>query len=163
FSTLGIAPVLGRVFTANEEDTRQPVAVISHALWTNRFHRDAHVIGRSLVLDRDSYTVVGVMPREFEFPAGFGRLDQTQLWVPLSLTADELSDQHSGFWGYHMVARLKEGVTLQGAAQDADRVARQTMRDFPASMSALHIDGDARPLRETVVADVRPVLRTLFL
>jgi predicted permease len=61
-----------------------------------------------------------------------------------------------------MIARLKDGVTLPQAAQDADRVARQIMRDFPASMSAIHIQGDVRLLRETVVADVRPVLRTLF-
>jgi putative ABC transport system permease protein len=62
-----------------------------------------------------------------------------------------------------MVGRLKEGVTLPQAAQDVDRVARQIMRNFPVSMSALHIRGDAKPLREDVVADVRPVLRTLFL
>src|SRR5207253_8398750 len=86
-----------------------------------------------------------------------------QLWVPLSLSPDELSDQHSGFWGYHMIARLKDGVSLSQAAQDADRVAHQIMRDFPASMSAIQIQGDVRPLRETVVADVRPVLQMLFL
>lgn len=83
--------------------------------------------------------------------------------VPLSLTPDELSEQHSGFWGYHMIARRKDGVTLAQAAQEADGVARQIMRDFPASMSAIHIQGDVRLLRETIVADVRPVLRTPFL
>jgi predicted permease len=163
FPTLGVAAILGRVFTAQEEGALLPVAVISYALWTNRFHRDPGVIGSSIVLDRKPYSVIGVMPRGFEFPLGFGRLDQTQLWVPLSLTADELSDQYSGFWGYHMVGRLRDEVTLRQAAQDADRVARQIMRDFPASMSAIHIEGDVRPLRETVVAEVRPVLRTLFL
>lgn len=162
FPTLGVAPILGRVFTAQEDDARQSVAVISYALWTNRFHRDPQVVGSSIVLDRKRYTVIGVMPRDFEFPLEAGRLYQPQVWVPLSLSADELSDQHSGFWGYHMIARLKNGVTLPQAAQDADRVARQTMRDFPASMSAIHIHGDVRLLRETVVAEVRPVLRTLF-
>jgi putative ABC transport system permease protein len=162
FPTLGVAPILGRVFTAQEDHARQSVAVISYALWTNRFHRDPQVIDTSIVLDRQPYTVIGVMPRDFEFPLGSGRLYQPQLWVPLSLSADELSDQHSGFWGYHMIARLKDGVTLLQGAQDADRVARQTMRDFPASMSAIHIQGDAQLLRETVVAEVRPVLRTLF-
>jgi len=162
FPTLGVQPILGRVFTLQEEDARQPVAVISYALWMNRFHRDPHVLGSSIVLDRKLYSVIGVMPRGFEFPLQFGRLYQAQVWVPLSLTPDELSDQHSGFWGYHMIARLKDGVTLPQAAQDADRVARQIMRDFPASMSAIRIQGDVRLLRETVVADVRPVLRTLF-
>lgn len=163
FPTLGVQPILGRIFTAQEEDTHQPVTVISYALWTNRYHRDSHVIGSSIVLDRRSYSVIGVMPRGFEFPLQFGRLFLSQLWVPLSLTPDELSDQHSGFWGYQMIARLKDGVALPQAAQDADRVARQIMSDFPASMSAIHIQGDVRPLREVVVADVRPVLQTLFL
>jgi predicted permease len=163
FPTLGIQPVLGRVFTSQEEDGRQLLAVISFALWTDRFHRDPHVLGSSIVLDRKPYSVIGVMPRDFEFPLQFGHLYQTQVWVPLSLTPDELSDQHSGFWGYRMVARLKDGVTLTQAAQDADRVARQMMSDFPVTMSAIHIQGDVMLLRETVVADVRPVLRTLFL
>jgi putative ABC transport system permease protein len=162
FATLGVQPALGRVFTAREEGARELLAVISYALWTNRYHRDPHVPGSSIVLDRKPYSVIGVMPRGFEFPLQFGRVFQAQLWVPLSLTPEELSEQHSGFWGYQMIARLKDGVTLPQAAQDADRVARQIMRDFPASMSAIHIQGDVRPLRETVVADVRPVLRTLF-
>lgn len=163
FATLGAQPVLGRVFTAQEEDTREAVAVISYALWTGRYHRDPHVLGTSIVLDRKPYSVIGVMPRGFEFPLQFGRLYQAQLWVPLSLSADELSDQHSGFWGYQMIARLKLGISLSQAAQDADRVAHLIMRDFPASMSAIHIQGDVRLLRESVVAEVRPVLRTLFL
>ena len=163
FSTLGVQPILGRVFTPEEEDARQPVAVISYALWTDRYHRDPRVLGISIVLDRKPYSVIGVMPRGFEFPLQLGSLDQAQLWVPLSLSPDELSDQHSGFWGYRMIARLKDGVSLPQAVQDADRVAHEIMRDFPASMSAIHIQGDARPLRESVVADVRPVLQTLFL
>ena len=163
FSTLGVQPILGRVFTPEEEDARQPVAVISYALWTDRYHRDPRVLGISIVLDRRPYSVIGVMPRGFEFPLQLGSLDQAQLWVPLSLSPDELSDQHSGFWGYRMIARLKDGVSLPQAVQDADRVAHEIMRDFPASMSAIHIQGDARPLRESVVADVRPVLQTLFL
>jgi predicted permease len=163
FPTLGVAPILGRVFTPQEEDTRQSVAVISYALWTNRYHRDPRVLGSTMILDRKPYSVIGVMPRDFEFPLQLGRLDQTQVWVPLSLTPDELSDQHSGFWGYHMIARLKDGVALPQGAQDADRVAHQVMRDFPASMSAIQLQGDVEQLRETLVADVRPVLRTLFL
>ena len=163
FPTLGVRPILGRVFTKQEEDGHQPLAVISYALWMNRYHRDPHVLESAIVLDRKAYTIIGVMPRSFEFPLEDGQLDQAQLWVPLSLTPDELSDQHAGFWGYRMVARLKDGVTLLQAAQDADRVARQIMRSFPASMSAIHIQGDVTLLREFAVGDVRPLLRTLFL
>jgi putative ABC transport system permease protein len=162
FSTLGVQPILGRVFTAQEEDGHQPLAVISYALWLNRYQRDPGVLGKSIVLDRRSYTIIGVMPRSFEFPLEGGHLDQAQLWVPMSLTPDELSEDHQGYWGYQMVARLKDGVTSPQAALDMDRVAQQVMRDFPASMSAIHVQGDATPLLEYAVSDVRPLLRTLF-
>jgi putative ABC transport system permease protein len=163
FPTLGAGPIFGRVFTQQEDDAHQPLAVISYALWTNRYQSDPHVLGSSIVLDRKTYLIIGVMPRSFEFPLTDGHLNQAQLWVPMSLTPDELSDQHAGFWGYHMVARLKDRVTFAQAAQDADRVAHQIMRGFPANMSAIHIQGDVTPLREYAVADVRPLLRTLFL
>ena len=162
FPTLGVQPLVGRVFTQQEEDAHQPLAVISYALWLNRFHRDPHVLGESIVLDRTAYSIIGVMPRSFAFPLQPGHLNQSQLWVPMSLTEDELSDQHAGFWGYHMIARLRDGVTLSQGANDADRVARQIMRNFPASMSAIRIRGDVIPLRENAVAEARPLLRTLF-
>ena len=162
FATLGVHPLLGRVFTQQEEDGHQPVAVISYALWLNRFHRDAHVLGNSIVLDRKAYSIIGVMPRNFEYPLVDGHLDQAQLWIPLNLSPEELSDSQAGAWRYQMVGRLKEGVSLSQAVQDVDRVAKQAMRDFAPSMSAIHIRGDIKPLREYAVAEVRPLLRTLF-
>jgi len=162
FPTLAISPFLGRFFTQEEEDAHQPVAVISYVLWLNRYQRDPHVLGSPIVLDRKPYTIIGVMSRGFEFPLQPGRLDQAELWVPMSLTAHELSDEAAGFWGYHMVARLKDGVPLSQAAQDADRVSKQIMRTFPPSMSALRIQGDVKSLRESLVADTRPLLRTLL-
>lgn len=163
FPTLGVSPMLGRVFTQQEEDGHQPLAVISYALWMNRYHQDPRVLGSPIALDRKVYSIIGVMPRSFEFPLEAGHLDQAQLWVPMSLTPDELSDQHMGFWGYQMIARLKDGVTPAQAAQDAGRVSQQIMRTFPASMAAIHIKGDVALLSEFDIADVRPLLRTLFL
>jgi predicted permease len=160
--TLGIAPIVGRVFTQQEDEAHAPVAVISYALWLNRFHRDPHVAGATITLDRRNYTIVGVMPRSFEFPLLPGRVGQAQLWVPMSFTADELSPS-AGSWGTHLVARLKDGTTVQEAARDANRIAQQVMRDFPPELTAIHIRGDVLPLRESIVAGVRPLLRTLFL
>jgi len=162
FSALGVAPMLGRVFTQQEDEGHQPLAVISYALWLNRYHRDPRVLEQSVVLDRKAYSIVGVMPRSFEFPLVPGRLNQAQVWVPLSLTPDELSDKNVGAWAYRMVARLKDGVTQRQAAEDANRVAQQIMRDFPASMAAIRIRGDALSLREQAVAATRPLLRALF-
>jgi len=163
FTTLGVRPMLGRVFSEKEDDDHQPLAVISYALWSNRYHRDRNVMGKPIVLDRKVYSIIGVMPRDFQFPLETGRLDQAQLWVPMSLTADELSEEHAGAWFYQMVARLKDGVSPRQGAQDAARVARLIARDLPAAQSAIPIRGDVIPLRELQVEDVRPVLRTLFL
>ena len=69
----------------------------------------------------------------------------------------------SGARGTCLVGRLKDDVTVQEAAQDADRVAQQAMREFPPDLSSIHIRGDVLPLRESLVAGVRPLLRTLFL
>src|SRR5580700_8234119 len=163
FPTLGVSPILGRTFTQKEEDGHEPVAVISYGLWLNRYHRDPHVVGNSITLDRQAYSIIGVMPRGFDFPPADGYLDQAQLWVPMSLTADELSDEHAGFWGYDIIARLRDGVTFSQATRDADRVAQQIMRSLPVAQSRIHIRGDVTPLLEYEVSEVRPLLRTLFL
>src|SRR5579871_4051733 len=123
------------------DDGHVPLAVISYALWINRYHRDVDVLGKTIVLDRKAYTIIGVMPRSFEFPLEDGHLDQAQLWVPMSLTPEELSDEHAGFFGYQLVARLKNGVALGQAGKDAERVAQQIRRSFPPSLSAIHIRG----------------------
>ncbi|MGC2399921.1 MAG: ABC transporter permease [Acidobacteriaceae bacterium] len=162
FPTLDVPPLLGRVFTRQEEDSRAPVAVISYGMWTHRYHRDPHILGSSIELNRSGYTVIGVMPRDFEFPVQAGRLDQAQLWVPLSLTPQELSGQSAGVWGFQMVGRLKPGVSVQQAGQDVGRVAEQIMRDFPANLSKIHIRGDVRLLTDEVVGDTRPLLWALF-
>ncbi|MGO9435553.1 MAG: ABC transporter permease [Terracidiphilus sp.] len=163
FPTLGVEPLLGRVFTPQEDSAHAPVAVLSYALWTNRYHRDPNVLGGTIELNRKIYSIIGVMPRGFEFPIDIGLLDHTELWVPMSLTPDELSESAAGFWGYRIVARLKDGVTVSAAQQDAGRVAAQAMREFPPTMTSIRIRGDARLLHEDLVGKTRPLLRTLFI
>lgn len=163
FPTLGVQPVLGRTFTRQEEDAHQLLAVISDGMWLNRFHRDPRVIGDSITLDGKAYTIIGVMGRDFDFPIGQGSLHPTELWVPLSLTAGELSDEQEGVWGFHLIARLKPGVSMRQGAEDAERVSRLVMQGFPARMSQIRIRGDVRGLREFYVEDARPLLRGLFL
>ena len=158
FPTLGVEPVAGRVFTQKEEDDHLPVAVISYSLWRTRYHLAPDVVGTLIQLDRKAYTIIGVMPHSFDFPLENGRLEHTQVWVPMSFTNDELSEESAGFWGYNIVARLKDGVTTAQAAHDADRVAQQIMRNLPPSQSAIHLRGDVIPLLEYDVAEVRPLL-----
>ncbi len=162
FPTLGAQPILGRVFSPQEENTHATVVVLTYALWTSRYHRDPNVLGQTIQLNRQIYTIIGVMPRGFEFPLQRGHLDQIQLWVPLSLTPEELSEPNAGIFSYQMIARLNPGVTVQQAAQDTARVARVIMQNYPATMSRIHIRGDVKLLSEAVTGEARPLLRVLF-
>ena len=87
FPILKIDPLLGRTFTQQEDDDSSPVTVISYSLWTERFHSDTNVLGAKIDLDRRPYTIIGVMPRSFEFPLDAGRLSHRDLWVPMSFTS----------------------------------------------------------------------------
>jgi predicted permease len=163
FPALGVAPLLGRVFTQEEDDQHQQVAVLSFGAWQSRFHADADILGRKILLDRKPYVVVGVMPSGFEFPLLPGHLNRSELWVPMSFDAAELSLNSAANWSYSMVGRLKPGVTPAQALSDATRVANETMRNYPAFMAGFSIRPVVRPLQEETVEAARPLLRTLFL
>ena len=127
FPALGVAPLLGRVFTEQEDEQKQQVAVLSYATWQSRFHGDRNIVGQKILLDRKPYVVVGVMPRNFEFPLVPGHLNQSELWVPMSFTEQELAPSSSANWSYQIVGRLKPGVTAsagrerRGAGRGGDR------------------------------------------
>jgi putative ABC transport system permease protein len=163
FQALEVAPLLGRVFTAEEDEHSQQVIVLSYALWVNRFHADPSVLGTSVQLDRKPYVVIGVMPRDFEFPLIAGQLTRAQFWVPMSFTPTELLPQSAANWSYQMIGRLKPGISAQQAQADAGRVAQEIMRNYPPMIASLHISAMVRPLQEETIEDARPLLRTLFL
>ena len=163
FPTLQVAPLMGRVFNQQEDDQREPVTVVSYAMWQNRLHGDPHVMGTKILLDRKPYVIIGVMPRSFEFPLAPGHLNSAELWVPMSLTAQETSPAGSGNWGFAMVGRLKPGITPAQAQQDAERVAQETMRSYPAFMASLHITASVRSLHEETIFQARHLIRILFL
>jgi putative ABC transport system permease protein len=161
FPTLGVSPLMGRVFTEQEDENSQQVAVLSYQTWHSRFHGDAHVLGQKILLDRKPYEIIGVMPREFEFPLVPGQLNRSELWVPMSFTQAELI-QGAGAWAYYLVGRLKPGVTPAQAQQDAVGAAQEIMRNFPPALSARHIHPRVQSLDEVTVAGARPLARTLF-
>lgn len=162
FATLGVSPLMGRVFTKNEDEHSQPVAVLSYSTWRSRFHGDRGILGRKLLLDRKPYLVIGVMPRSFEFPLVPGHLNRVELWVPMSFTQDELT-RGASHWGYQMVARLKPGATTAQAQADANRVAREIMRSYPARMASLRISALVKPLQSDTVEQAKPMVQVLFL
>jgi putative ABC transport system permease protein len=161
FRTVGIAPLMGRTFTQQEDDQSQQVIVLSYSLWQSRFHGDPHVLGSKVLIDRKPYAVIGVMPRNFEFPLLPGHLNRSELWVPLSFTQQDFTTGAAS-WNYQMVGRLKPGITPMQAQSDAERVAQEIMRNYPAFMTSLHISPLVRPLHDEAVAQARPLVRTLF-
>jgi predicted permease len=162
FAALGVSPVLGRTFTQQEDEEGQQLAVLSYGMWRSRFHGDANVLGSKIFLYRKPYTVIGVMPRDFEFPLNPGNVNQSELWLPLSLQPEEFAAGRAASWNSRMVGRLKSGITAEQAQRDADRVAQETMRDYPAYMRSLRIHAVATPLHEDTVGQARPLLRTLL-
>jgi len=162
FTALQVQPLLGRTFTREEDEQNQQLVVLSYATWQSRFHGNPQILGTKILLDRKPYMVIGVMPRNFEFPLNAGHLNRCELWVPMSLTPVELT-QGAASWNYGMVGRLKRGVTAMQAQSDAERVARQIMLAYPPFMKSLHISALVRPLQEETIEHTRPIIRTLFL
>src|SRR5258705_6307036 len=162
FAALGVPPLLGRTFTQREDDEHQQVTVLSYGMWRSRFHGDANVLGSTIFLYRKPYTVIGVMPRDFEFPLNPGHVNQSELWLPLSLQPEEFTASSASSWNSRMVGRLKPGITAEQAQSDAEQVARETMRDYPAHMRSLRIHAVVMPLHEDTVGQTRPLVRTLL-
>ena len=160
FPLLGIEPLLGRVFTQHEDDTASAVTVISYALWREHFHSHADVLGTTIDLDRRPYTIIGVMPRSFEFPLDAGRLSHRDLWVPMSFTPVEKKSEGNNF-DYSAIARLKPGVTVAQAQHDVDRIVKEIQTQYGAG-SGLKLHAYFIPLREEVVHNARPLLDILL-
>ena len=161
FQALAVQPLMGRWFTPEEDEQKQAVVVLSYGAWHNRMNADPGILGRKILLTRRPYTVVGVMPQEFEFPLLPGHLSRSEIWVPLRLSDYELTTL-GGVWQFFMVGRLKAGVTPAQAAADASVVAEQTVREHAAAMGPYKMHPVVRSLQEETVESARPLLRTLF-
>lgn len=148
---LGVAPALGRTFRPEEEGPAQSIAVLSHGLWQRRFGSDARVLGKTITVNNESYTVVGVMPPGSSFPNR-----KAELWLPWPV--DRAPAQRGRFLS--TVVRLKPGVTLADARAEMKALAAQLERerpDFNAKWSA-----NVVPLDEQAVGEVRPALLVLL-
>jgi predicted permease len=163
FPALAVAPFMGRWFTQQEDDQHQFVTVLSYGMWRDRFHGDEKILGTKILLDRKPYLVIGVMPRDFEFPLLPGHLSGSELWVPLSPLPEEFAAGYAASWNSRMVGRLKPGITPAQAQSDAQLVAEETMRDYPAFMRSLRIRSDVKLLHEDTVAQSRPLVHTLLI
>ena len=121
---MGIRPLLGREFSAEEERDKQQVGLISENLWRRKFGANANVIGRQIQLETQSFIVIGVVPQRQAFPAW------ADFWMPLSLIESDLQSRRK----YHpleVTARLKPGVDAKHAEADVQNVARQLAQEHP--------------------------------
>jgi putative ABC transport system permease protein len=141
FETLGVAPVLGRYFTASDYAAgEEKIVVLAHRLWRERYNADASIIGREVVLDGASHRVVGVMPPGF-LPTAYG--NDPQFWTPLRWDA---SARYSFFlWGFMVYARLKDGVTFSQAQSEMDAIAVHMRAAHPSDFGGGAI---VAPLRD---------------
>lgn len=166
FHTLGTTPQLGRAIEpADDQPGHQHVAVISAALWNSRFAATADVLGKALVLNRESYTIIGVMPPAFryphsaDFPYSDANIPATDCWIPMAMTEQQKSDPMGN--GGITIGRLKPGVSLKQA--QAEMSALEAHLD-----PVIHKDpwkgwiALVSPFVDTAVGPVRPLLRLLF-
>jgi putative ABC transport system permease protein len=160
FPVLGINPLLGRTFTQEEDENAGPVTVISYSLWRERFQSDPGVLGKTIDLDRRPYAIIGVMPRDFEFPLDAGRLSRRDLWVPMSFTPVEKNSEGENY-DYGLVARLRPGVSTAQAQSDVDRVIAGIQPGY-TRLAGLHLQGYFRTLKEETVRNARPLLSILL-
>jgi putative ABC transport system permease protein len=155
FDLLGVNAAAGRTFVAGEDglETKR-VAVISHGLWQRRFGGERSAVGREVTLDGEAYTVVGVLPAEFNFAL----LGDADVWTPLAPTPDVASRRYM-HW-LKVIGRLKQGVNLEGAQAHLATVASRIERDDPGAHAGVGLR--AVPLQEEFVGPVRPVLFVLL-
>jgi putative ABC transport system permease protein len=152
FQVLGTTPTLGRTFTAQEMQLgSHRVAILSNALWQRRFAGSPSALGQTLKLNEEIYTVVGVMPADFQVPA---RID---IWTPLAMNQQNWEQRGGHYLGG--IGRLKGGVSAASAQADLNQIAAIAEQQFPRSNSGW--DATLVSLQEATVGRIRPAILTL--
>ncbi len=153
FSVMGVAPLRGRMLEPEDDRPGAPrVIVLSHALWRGRFSADAEIVGKSLTLDDQPYTVIGVAPPRFEYPTG------AHFWTPLVPAAGKIAEDPEVWW-MSGLGRLKRGITVEQARGDLSALTHQYNRD------QYSLEGFAAvltPVANAVFGSTRPALLALL-
>jgi predicted permease len=163
---LGVAPALGRGFTAAEDVGREPVAILSDGLWRRKFGGDPSLVGRSISLDRRAYTVVGIMPPGFSFPNRGPSLNNVpaEIFVPISFTAGQLR-AFGAMFNNSVVGRLQPGVTPEQASAEAAAITKQIVADvYPRELREMgfSVTATVTPMQDEVIGNVRRLLVVLL-
>ncbi len=167
FPMLGVQPLLGRTYTEQEDKPGTHVAVLSYGLWQHRYAGRANIVGQIIDLDRIPYTVIGVMPKNFQFPLPGPKHNNepAELWVPRAFTPDELQGWGDGY-NNGVLARLKPGVTFNQAQADAALVTAEIKRVYPPAMVKIFNGATPAigltPLHQAVAGPVETLLLVLM-
>ena len=160
FSVFGVAPAQGRAFIdADEQAGHAPVVVVSHKLWQGRFADDASLVGKSITLDGNSYTVIGIAPEGFQYPG------KTDVWVPPYRLAPTLSErmdptQVRGFGMLTTVALLRPNVSVAQAASEMETITARLRQQYPESNNRRF--NRVLSLQKHLVGETGPMLLLLF-
>ncbi|HKA22578.1 MAG TPA: ABC transporter permease [Blastocatellia bacterium] len=157
FSLMRVAPQAGRTFSPDEaQDSHDDVVIISDELWRRRFGADPGVVGRTVILNGRSHTIIGIMPGGFDFP------QRTDLWKPLWFPPDQYDQQRRGNRGLEVVARLKPDVSLSAARGEMDHLAAQLTSQYPRNYESRGWKIGIVPLLEDYVGSTRQGLLILL-
>ena len=155
FKAVGIEAMAGRTFTAAEDRAGAPrIVVVSERFWRSHFAGDPAAVGRTIVLDGETHTIVGVMPAGMRFPS---RL--TDVWLPLGLLVGTFPPDRGAHPGLFAVAKLKPGIGVARAAADMDAIARRLEKQYPMSNTDHTVS--VEPYYEQIVRNIRPALFAL--
>jgi putative ABC transport system permease protein len=157
FSILQVRPIAGRVFTSEEGQTgHNQVLLLGYGLWKRRFGGDPGIVGRVLDANGNAMTVVGVLPKDFDYPF------QVEMWQPLAFGPADLAPDNRGNHGYEVIARIKPGMNLAQARSDVQGVASAIVERNPKyAYKKFHYDLVLVPLLEETVGDVQTALWVL--
>ena len=156
FPLLGVNPAVGRGFLPEEEQWgKNRVVLLSYALWQSKFGGDKNILNRTVHLDGQDYSIVGVMPQGMPF---FDNLPLVDLFIPLSYAPKDDMNTRDNHYLY-VVARLNPGVTLPQAQAEMSGMASEVEKEVPVNKG---IGAKVRPVREQLVGDVRQVLLILL-
>jgi putative ABC transport system permease protein len=152
FRVLRVDPILGRTIQPDEVKPGGPkVAVLSYRFWQSHYGGDPDITGQALTLDAEAYTIVGVMPREAQWPS------TAELWIPVTLDLSQMG-RRSQFLG--VIARLNQGATWQQATTEMDAIGTRLAEQYPTPNKGWGVA--VVPLTDVVVGDVRPALLVLL-
>jgi predicted permease len=155
FPTLGVKPVLGRVFSAEDDRDGAPgTVVLSDSLWRGTFGGNASILGRKIVLDDVQYTVIGVMPKGFYFPNR-----DALLWTAMRFRPQDFEDRSDTY--LYGIAKLKPGISLEKAATEMRLIGRQLERTYPKELA--HVGVAVQSLRDDIGRQARMLLYVVLL